>query len=40
MSLSLELLECLVAFETASDRPNLNLINYTETFLRTQELRG
>lgn len=39
MSLSLEVLERLVAFETVSDRSNLDMIAYIEDFLRTRAFR-
>ncbi|MEM1352300.1 MAG: acetylornithine deacetylase [Pseudomonadota bacterium] len=39
MTLSLEVLERLVAFETVSDRSNLNLIAYVEDFLRSRGFR-
>ncbi len=39
MTLSLEVLERLVSFETVSDRSNLAMIAYVEDFLRSRGFR-
>ena len=39
MTLSLEILDRLIAFETVSDRSNISLITYVEDFLRSRGFR-
>ena len=39
MTLSLDILDRLIAFNTVSNRSNLDLINYVEEFLRARQFR-
>jgi len=39
MTLSLEILERLIAFDTVSNRSNLDLIAFVEDFLRARQFR-
>ena len=39
MTLSLEILDRLIAFNTVSNRSNLDLVSYVEDFLRARQVR-